>query len=104
MKYAGQGVSRGNFQAAHQIYARCLGGFRIFLLRPWTGPLHELSGACRFLLRRRHSGGDRILSVEAQAGGETGFEHAALAEVPFGNSSQRTVSTAASELAAGLAD
>ena len=57
-----------------------------------------------FLFAAADSGGDRVLPAQAQAGGEAGFEHVALAEVPGRNPGQRAVPEAAQELAADPAN
>jgi hypothetical protein len=61
--------------------------------------LHELPRPHRLCVRRGVAGRGGVLSAEAQAGDQTGFEHAALAAISFGDSSQCAVSTLAKELA-----
>src|SRR5437870_5282779 len=60
---------------------------------------YEFPRPHRLSFRSHDSGRDRLLFAEAEARGEAGLQHAALAEVSLGNSSQRAVSKTAQELA-----
>src|SRR6266853_2250347 len=64
------------------------------------GPWYEVSRSHGLLVRRRDTGGDPVLSAQAQAPGASGFQHLALAEISGRNSGQRPLPTAAPKLAA----
>src|SRR6266513_813844 len=79
-------------------------GFRVWsLFGHWSlviGHSYEISGSHGLLVRRRDTGGDSVLSAQAQARGAPGFQHAALAEISRRNAGQRPLPTAAPQLAA----
>src|SRR6185503_18698132 len=64
------------------------------------GPCHEFSRTHRLLVCRRHTGGDPVLSAQAQAPGAPGLQHPALAEIPRRNTGQRPLPTTTPQLAA----
>jgi hypothetical protein len=73
-------------------------------LRTPHSALNELPCAHRFRLRRQHPGGDCVLFAEAQARGEAGFQHVALAKISRRYAGQCAVSETAQELVALFAN
>src|SRR6266481_6077969 len=69
-----------------------------------TPPAYELPCASGPCFCRRDPGGDFVLFAEAEAGGEAGFKHFAVATIPGRNPGERPVPKAKKELAADPAD